>query len=480
MENNCELTIEKLAPQIARKKISPVELTRFLLDRISKLQPTINAYITITAEMALRQARKAEREIMRGEYRGALHGIPVSIKDLFYTEGIRTTAGSKILRSFIPDRNAVAVDRLLRAGCIVLGKTNLHEFAFGPTNINPHYGPARNPWDQTRISGGSSGGSAASVMTAQAIASLGTDTGGSIRIPAAACGCVGLKPTKGVIPTDGVIPLSFTLDHIGPLSRSVGDAAILFSILSQSENRKSGAGSFRANLRKGVRSLRIGMPRQYFFDLIQPEIRKAVLAAASAYESMGAKVVEIDLPPEIKETGRLAAEITGVEAFAYHEQWLRKKPLEYGADVRDRLMGSQNSAASSYIHAMQELQTYQQQLDQALETTDLLIAPTIPMDAPALDQKEVIFGKIHEDVRTALLRLTRPGNLSGLPSISLPCGFSSRNLPIGLQLIGRRHGEAALLRAAYAYEAATSWHQQFPPDKKLMSQLIPNISGNDV
>jgi aspartyl-tRNA(Asn)/glutamyl-tRNA(Gln) amidotransferase subunit A len=468
MENNCELTIEKLAPQIQRKKISPVELTRFLLDRISKLQPIVNAFITITAEIALKQARQAEWEIARGHYRGALHGIPISIKDLFHTQGIRTTAGSKILKNFIPDRNAIAVDRLLQAGCILLGKTNLHEFAYGPTNINPHYSSVKNPWAIDRISGGSSGGSAATVITAQAVASLGTDTGGSIRIPAAACGCVGLKPTHGTIPMDGVIPLSFSLDHIGPLSRCVTDAAILFRVLSKTEIRKSGAVAIPTGLRKGVRSLRIGMPRQYFFDRIHPEIRKAVLNAAAAYEQLGATIIEIDLPPKMKETERLAAEITGDEAFAYHEKWLKEKPLEYGEDVLSRLLKSKNSSAISYINALQEMYAYRTQLDQALAAVDILIAPTIPMVAPTLDQKEVIFGKVHEDVRMALLRMTRPGNLSGLPAISIPCGFSSKGLPIGLQIIGHRLDEAGLLRAAYAYEAATSWHQQFPPDARLM------------
>jgi aspartyl-tRNA(Asn)/glutamyl-tRNA(Gln) amidotransferase subunit A len=467
MENNCELTIEKLAPQIQRKKISPVELTRFLLDRISKLQPIVNAYITITADIALKQARQAEREIMQGQYRGALHGIPISIKDLFYTQGIRTTAGSKILKDFIPDRNAVAVGRLLRAGCILLGKTNLHEFAYGPTNINPHYGPVRNPWAIGCISGGSSGGSAASVVTAQAIASLGTDTGGSIRIPAAACGCVGLKPTYGGIPTDGVIPLSSSLDHAGPLSRCVTDAALLFKVLSQAEIPKRGSPSIPAGLRKGVQSLRIGMPRQYFFDRLHPEIRKAVLSAAAVFEDLDATIIEIDMPPTMKETDRLAAEITGDEAFAYHEKWLREKPLEYGDDVRTRLEKNRNSSASSYIHALQEIQAYRTQLDQTLTKASLLIAPTIPMVAPAFDQEEVLFGKTHEDVRMALLRLTRPGNLSGLPAISLPCGFSSKGLPIGLQLIGRRLDEATLLRAAHAYEDATAWHQRFPSDAQL-------------
>jgi aspartyl-tRNA(Asn)/glutamyl-tRNA(Gln) amidotransferase subunit A len=477
MENNCELTIEKLAPHIQRKKISPVELTHFLLDRIAKLQPIINAYITITTENALAQARQAEGEIMGGKYRGLLHGIPISLKDLFHTQGIRTTAGSKILAGFIPDRNALAVDRLLHAGCIALGKTNLHEFAYGPTNINPHYGSVKNPWAINRMSGGSSGGSAASVVTAQAIASVGTDTGGSIRIPAAACGCVGLKPTYGTIPTKGVIPLSFSLDHVGPLCRCVADAAILFEALRCTDVRKTDWSMILRNLRKTPRSMRIGIPRQYFFDRIHPEIRQAVLSSVAVFEDLGAAVTEVDLPPIMQETERLAAQITGDEAFAYHKNWLEEWPGDYGEDVRSRIELSRNSAASTYIQALRTLAAYRSCLDTVLTEVHFLITPTIPMAAPALDQNEVLFGKVHEPVRSALLRLTRPGNLSGLPAVSLPCGFSSKGLPIGLQLIGRRFDEATLLRAAYAYETATPWHQQFPSDERIRAphKKIKNI-----
>ena len=251
-----------------------------------------------------------------------LHGIPISLKDLFHTQNIRTTAGSKILREYLPEKNATVVDRLLSAGCILLGKTNMHEFAYGPTNINPHYGPVRNPWDPDRISGGSSGGSAASVISAQAIASLGTDTGGSIRIPASACGCVGLKPTYGRVPTDGVIPLSFSLDHVGPLSRCVIDAAFLFEAIAEPALRNSNLRRFIGEIRRGVKSFRIGIPRQYFFDRIQPEVRKAILAAIGVFEQLGARICEVDLPG-MQDTARLAAEITGDEAVSYHEKWLQ-------------------------------------------------------------------------------------------------------------------------------------------------------------
>ncbi len=467
MENNCDLTIENLAPLIQHKELSPVDLTRFFLERISQLQPTINAYITVIPETALAHARRAEKEIVGGRYRGFLHGFPISLKDLFYTRSIRTTAGSKILKRFVPRENALAVERLLHAGCILLGKTNMHEFAYGATNLNPHYGPVRNPWDTSRISGGSSGGSAASVVSAQAIASLGTDTGGSIRIPSAACGCVGLKPTYGRTPLDGVIPLALSLDHVGPLSRCVLDAAYLFEAIADPD--PANPIQAVANIRKGVKSFRIGLPRQYFFDHIQPDVRRAVLAAAAVFEELGVEIAEVNLKG-MGETATLAAEITGDEAIAYHEKWLERKPQEYGKDVRSRLELSKKSSAAVYIRAKQEMYAYRERLAQVLESIHLILAPAIPVVAPGIDQKEVRIGKSYEDTRQAMLRLTRPANLSGLPAISIPCGFSLEGLPIGLQLLGRHFDEATLLRAAYAYEQATPWHCHFPPEKQSAGQ----------
>jgi aspartyl-tRNA(Asn)/glutamyl-tRNA(Gln) amidotransferase subunit A len=460
MKNDSSLTIQSLAPLIQKKKLSPVELTRFLLDRIAQFQPSINAYITVTAEIALEQARQAEKEIVKGRYRGVLHGIPISLKDLFYTREIRTTGGSRILRKFVPKENAEVVDRLIRAGCILLGKTNMHEFAYGPTNANPHYGPVRNPWNTGCISGGSSGGSAASVVAALAIASMGTDTGGSIRIPSAACGCVGLKPTFGSVPTTGVIPLSFSLDHVGPLSRCVADAAFLFQAIAEPNIHKNSGRTLSA-IRRKIQSLRIGIPRQYFFNQIQSDVRRTVLAAAVVFEQLGACICDVNLPG-MEETANLAAEITGAEALAYHSQQLKQKPQDFGEDVRLRLGRSNEMTAVTYIQALQKAQAYSDRLAHVLESVDLLLAPTIPMAAPGVAQKVITIGKSREDVRSALLRLTRPANLAGLPAISLPCGFSSEGLPIGLQLIGRPFGEMELLRAAFAYEQATPWHCQFP------------------
>jgi aspartyl-tRNA(Asn)/glutamyl-tRNA(Gln) amidotransferase subunit A len=464
MDNNNELTISKLAPLIRRKKISPLELTNFLLNRIQLLQPAINAYITITSEIAISQAKKAEKEIAKGIYRGVLHGIPISVKDLFHTRGIRTTAGSRILKRFFPKENAAAVDRLLESGCILLGKTNLHEFAYGATNVNPHYGPVHNPWNLAHISGGSSGGSAASVISAQAIASLGTDTGGSIRIPAAACGCVGLKPTYGRVPLKGVIPLAESLDHAGPLSRCVLDAALLFEAIAGPDPWAPYSGKTALSaIRKNINGLRIGIPKQYFFSRLQPDVRQAVAAALGIFDQLGAGICEINLKG-MESTALLASDITAGEAFAYHANRLKQKPENYGEDLRFRLEQSRNMSALTYIQAQRKRAEYATMMEQALDPVHLLLTPTLPVTAPRIDQKYAQIGNSQKDVRSVLLSLTRPANLSGLPALSLPCGFSSEGLPIGLQLIGRRYDELTILRAGYAYENATAWHNRFPPD----------------
>lgn len=455
LTNDSQLTIARLAPLIRKRKLSPLELTEFCLRRIERLQPVLNAYITVTPDEARRQARQAEREIGRGKYRGSLHGIPVCFKDLFYTKGVLTTGGSKILRRFVPERNAVAVDRLFEAGTIMLGKTNLHEFAYGVTNVNPHYGPVRNPWNPERISGGSSGGSAAAVAAGLAIASLGTDTGGSVRIPAAACGCVGLKPSYGLVPMDGVISLSASLDHAGPLCRCVEDAALVLGVLLRA--------SFTSDLRKGIRGLRIGVPKRYFFRQIRGDVRRRVMAAIESMASAGALIDEVELKG-MNETAYLASEITRDEALAFHWGWFRNRSGDYGEDVRDRLQESQTRTALSYLLAQKSREAYTQRLLHAMDGVDALAMPTIPVDAPCLVEKVVRFNRTTEDLRLALLRLTRPGNLTGLPAISLPCGFSDGGMPIGLQLMGRRRGEAVLLRIAYAYEQSTSWHERFPPE----------------
>jgi aspartyl-tRNA(Asn)/glutamyl-tRNA(Gln) amidotransferase subunit A len=459
MENNDELTIANLAPLIRRKKISPVELTNFILERIRRLQPGINAFITITREIAMAQAKQAEREIVKGGYRGPLHGIPLSVKDLFYTEGVRTTAGSLILKRFIPRKNALAVDRLLEAGGVLLGKTNLHEFAYGATNINPHYGPVHNPWDVRRISGGSSGGSAASVVTAQALASLGTDTGGSIRIPSAACGCVGFKPTHGRISLEGVIPLAGSLDHAGPLSRCVLDSALLYQALAGPDAWGPHSNKTALSMiHKSIQGFRIGVPKQYFFHHIQPDIHTAIQTALTVFKQLGAVICEVNLKG-MEETTPIAADITAGEALAYHAKWLDKNPEKYGEDLRLRLEQSKSMPALTYIQAQQKREAFTERIERAFDSTHVILAPTLPIVAPEIDECQA-----QSDIRTALLSLTRPANISGQPAISIPCGFSREGLPIGLQIIGRRYDEITALRVAYAYESATPWHKRFPPD----------------
>jgi aspartyl-tRNA(Asn)/glutamyl-tRNA(Gln) amidotransferase subunit A len=454
IQNDEHLAIAKIAPWIRKRRISPVELTKAFLDRIERLQPETNAYLTVTGEMALRQAREAEREIVKGKYRGVLHGIPISLKDLFYTRGIRTTGGSKILKNFVPKENAAVVDLLLEQGIVLLGKTNLHEFAFGCTNVNPHYGPVRNPWNPERMSGGSSGGSAATVVSAMAMASLGTDTGGSVRIPAGACGCVGLKPTYGRTSLRGVIPLATSLDHVGPLTRSVEDAALVLEVIAGPEK-------FSKDLRKGVKAFTIGVPKQYFFDRLQPAVRRAVLDAIGVLEELGGKTREVRLEM-MKETARLAGEITVAEAVAYHWRWLQKRAADYGADLSERMLANANMLSVTYLKAQELRARYRELFIEALNGVDVMVAPTLPVVAPRIEEEWVMRGRSKEDVRLALLSLTRPGNLTGLPAISVPCGFSSDGLPIGLQLTAKPFQESFLLRAAYAFEHATPWHLSFP------------------
>lgn len=462
--NNANLTIAHIAPLIRKRKLSPVELTDFFLERIFTGQPFFNAFITITFDLARRQAKQAEREILKGGYRGPLHGIPVSLKDLFYTAGIRTTAGSKILRRHVPDKNAFVVDRLFEEGAVLLGKTNLHEFAFGVTNLNPHFGSVRNPWDRHRVPGGSSGGSAAAVSAGLCLASLGTDTGGSIRIPSSACGIVGLKPTRGLVSLDGVIPLASSLDHVGPIGRCVEDTGILLNILADGDRAK-GKNPYLRDLQRGIKGLRVGLPRQHFFERMHKEVRENIIQALKVFERLGARIQEVDLEG-IRDSGKLFATVVVAEALAYHWNWIRKRPQDYGPDLRERMEKSMNQPTVAYLQAQEKRRRLTGVFEKVLGKVDVLITPTLPVVAPGLEEKEIKIGRFTEVVRVVLLRFTPPGNLTGLPVISVPCGFSTNHLPIGMQIFGRRFDEATLLRAAYAYEQATPWHKMFPPGPK--------------
>ncbi|HUJ30995.1 MAG TPA: amidase [Candidatus Acidoferrum sp.] len=457
------LSIERAATLLRRKEISPVELVDASLARIEALNPQVNAFITVVADRARREARNAEREIARGKWKGPLHGIPVSLKDNIWTRGIRTTLGSKILADFVPSEDAGVVKRLALAGAILLGKTNMHEFAYGITNENPHYGPARNPWNRERITGGSSGGSAAAVASGMCFGSLGTDTGGSLRVPPALCGVVGLKPTFGLSSVAGIVPLALSLDHVGPIARSVADACIFVEAIADEYPK----GMPRPDYRKLPRSLpkrfRVGWPEDYFFDRVDPEVRALLEGAAKVLRSLGATIAKVSMS-RIGGTLAGANNVALAEATQYHESqgYFPPRADEYGEDVRYRLKQGGEVRAVDYLNGLAMRSEADKDFQAAFERVDVILAPSAPIPAPRIGQSDVEIAGEKETVRSALVRLNRPANFTGHPAISVPCGFTREGLPAGLQLIGPRWGEARLLAIAQAYEAATDWHNRHP------------------
>jgi aspartyl-tRNA(Asn)/glutamyl-tRNA(Gln) amidotransferase subunit A len=453
-------SIEEIGKLFRKRKLSPVELTKLMLARIEQLNPRLNAYITVTAELALAQAKKAESELFapRGRKgyrdRGPLHGIPISLKDNIYTQGIRTTAGSKILKDFVPQHDAQVVVRLKEAGAVILGKTNMHEFAYGVTSNNPHYGPVHNPWDLARIPGGSSGGSAAAVAAGLCYGSIGTDTGGSIRIPASLCGVVGLKPTWGRISCEGIVPLSPLLDCAGPLARTVRDVAILTGAVYSRVGREpdlARAETLRANPRKFC----LGIPRQLFFDALSPEVRNAFDAAVRDLCKAGMKTTDISIPL-LDETEDAGNHIAWVEAILFHSQqgYFPARSADYGEDVRARVEMGAKVSALDYLRALEIQKQFVMQLHMALAESDAdaIVFPTTPIDAPLINQETSHIGNHDYPTRAILLRHNRPANLAGVPAISLPCGFTPSGLPIGLQFMGGVSSEASLLRIAKLFE----------------------------
>lgn len=458
------LSIEQAARLLRRKEISPLELTEVALARIERWNPALHAYLTVLAEGARRQAKLAEREIRRGRMGGPLHGIPISIKDNFWTRGIRTTAGSKILADFVPNEDSEVAKTVARSGAILLGKTNMHEFAYGITGENPHYGSSRNPWAPDRVSGGSSGGSAVAVGSGMGFASVGTDTGGSIRIPSALCGIVGLKPTFGLVSTTGVVPLGITFDHAGPIARSVTDACILFEAIAGKYPRGEMRPDYRRLRKIRPRQFRIGVPKEFYFERLDSEVRRLVEAAAKKFASLGARVEEVSLP-RLAGAVDQAIYVVVAEANDYHESqgYFPARASEYGDDVRAHLEGGHKLLAVDYLGALPKRRQIAEDFEAAFERVDIILAPTSPIPAPKIGQSQVrVTGEEETSTRAELLRLTRPANLTGFPAISIPCGFTREGLPVGLQLLGPRWGEARLLSIALAYEEATEWHKRHP------------------
>ena len=460
------LGLHEAAGLVREGKISPVELVQAHLDRIAQLDGRINSFITLTAETALQCAAEAEAEVRRGQSRqgkplGALHGVPVALKDLYETKGIRTTAGSKFFMDTIPQADAFAVKKLYAAGAVLLGKLNMHEIALGLTNANPHFGACRNPWGLERVPGGSSGGSAAALAAGFCMGSLGSDTGGSIRVPAGLCGVVGLKPTFGRVSLRGVLPLSWNLDHAGPMARSVYDVALLLNVIAGFDPEDPASADvpvedYTRHIREGVRGWRICLADDDYFNQAGALIQQAVHQAAGVFEELGA-VVETAPLPGAAEAFQANTLIVVSDAAAFHRQRLEEKPEDFGRDVRSRLMSGRAFTSTEYSLARRTQAITRRQFEHFFEKFDLLITPTTAIPAPLIEGPDAI-----EQARL-LTRFTGPFNLTGLPAISLPCGLSPNRLPIGLQLVAPAWKEKRLLQAAYAYEQATGWHNMgFP------------------
>ncbi|HYR91062.1 MAG TPA: amidase [Terriglobia bacterium] len=440
-----QLTLASVAKQISLRELSPVEVTEAVLARIERLNQRMGAFITVTGERALERARAVEREIAGGHKRPLL-GIPISIKDLFDTKGIKTTAGSKVFSDRVPEADADVVTMLYEAGAVLVGKTNLHEFAYGVTSINPHYGTARNPWDPQRIAGGSSGGSAAAVALALGFGSLGTDTGGSIRIPASLCGIVGLKPTYGLVSLNGVIPLAPSFDHAGPMAQTVEDVAILLSVITGNRVRYADA------LTGNIKGIRLGIPQNYFYEHLDPEVDAAVRSAITRLGNLGADIVEVDFSSASLQKD-IFVQVATPEAYSYHEQYLQSHGAAYGSDVRTRLEAARTMLSVDYLRAQRARLTMKDECETIFKTTDVIVTPTTAITAPPVD------GNVAADL---LNRCTRPFNLTGLPTISVPCGFTSGGLPVGLQITGRAFDESTVLRVAHTYEQDAGWFQRRP------------------
>ncbi len=457
-------SIVELQQAIRTKQISPLELTRAYLDRIEALNPQLNAFITLTAESALAEAQAATEAVMHGDELGPLHGIPLALKDLFDVRGVPTTAGSPLLKDNLAREDAFVTKQLRDAGAIFLGKLNMHEWALGVTSINPHVGPVRNPWNLDYITGGSSGGSAAAIAAGLCAGSLGSDTGGSIRIPASLCGVVGLKPTYGRISTRGVIPLSWSLDHVGPMGRCVDDVALLFSVIDGYDESDPYCVS-RQNLPRATHHAPcIGVPDAYFFSDLHPDTERAYRAAIKTIGELGYTLIEVALPDfEISE--KASSKILLADAAAYHEDRITQEAdraldgnQAIGEDVLTRLRWGLAVTGVKYALARRTQIEWRHKLAKLFDAIDVLILPATPLPATPIDDSDPLALS-----QGNLTRFTRMFNLTGNPALVLPCGFTRDALPIGLQIVGAQWREDLILQVARTYEQATPWHQRTPP-----------------
>ncbi len=430
-------TIAEASELIRQREISPVELLRECLDVIERLNPTLNAFITVTAESALAEAEQAEKDIHSGHWRGPLHGVPIGLKDLVDTAGVKTTAASAVFKDRIPAEDADVVKKLKATGAVLIGKQNLHEFAYGGSSLISHFGPVRNPVNPEFIAGGSSGGSAAAVACGMCYGAIGTDTAGSIREPAALCGVVGLKPSYGLVSTQGIIPLSISLDHAGPITRTVEDAAILLDALAESK--------YRENLGTQIGNFVLGIPKKFFFEDLDSEVALAVEHAINQLTALASSIREIDLPVSVDRT------LQAAESYTYHREMIASSPELYDPETLRRLLSGEGIISQEYENALHDLQKQRREIAQKFQGVDVFVTPTTPIPAPpisALLKDRALL----RPAELLLLHNTRPVNVWGLPAISVPCGFSSRGLPIGLQIVGAPSEEGRVLQIAHAYE----------------------------
>lgn len=456
-----DLSLREVAAKIKAKEVSPVEVTEACLARAEATEGKLSAFSRLMAESARAEARAAEAEIAKGNWRGELHGVPVGVKELYGVKGAPTTASSRQRENWVADADCAAVARLRKAGAVILGKTHTHEFAYGISTPK-----SRNPWGADHSPGGSSGGSGASVAAGSTYMSLGTDTGGSIRIPAAVCGTVGLKPTYGRCSRAGVTSLSWSLDHVGPLARTVADAAACLGPLAGYDPRDPGsvdipADDYMSALGKDVKGMRIGVPKNYFFDNVDPEVEAHVRAAIDAFAAEGAIISEVEIPYPDQIMGVEFAIILA-EASEYHRWMLRNGPDLYEEDVRVLLEAGEFLPATKYLQALRIRQLMQREWAKIYEGIDVMVAPTVPAPAAPAGQATMRLGGVDEPVTWVYVRLSAPANIIGLPSISTPCGFTEGGLPVGFQAIARPFAETTAIRLCDAYQRMTNWHERRP------------------
>jgi aspartyl-tRNA(Asn)/glutamyl-tRNA(Gln) amidotransferase subunit A len=460
------LGVDDLGGRLRSGALSSVQLVRAVLEHIEQLDPVLNTFVTVMAGEALEAAAKADAELALGDDRGPLHGLPVGIKDAIDVAGFRCTFGSRILGDREAPTDAAVITALRTAGAVIVGKQNLHEFAYGITGENPHFGDACNPWDPSRVTGGSSSGTAASIAAGLVPLGMGTDTGGSVRIPAAMCGVVGLKATYGLVSRQGVLPLARSLDHVGPIARTVLDCVqLLDAVVEPADERDTSsargyARSVRDAAEKGVPEIRIGIPRHHFFDCVEPPVMATVRRAIDVLADLGAPLVDVELP-HATQAQAAAVPIMGGQAATWHRSWLRERAEDYGSDVLQRLRQGISTSAVDYLEGHELRTVLQREFLAAFETVDVIVSPTVPVVAPVRGRTFDPTGTLEVAPRSIINRLTVPANMTGMPAMTVPCGRVD-GLPVGLQLMGPPHGEAVVGAVALAYERSAAWHEDRP------------------